>query len=196
MGRLPSVSEELPELLQRAVGGDSAAADEFVRRYGAPVRAVIHLRVGPELRQRVDTDDLFQSTMNVALNSLQGLSYRGENALVGWLRAIAERRVKMAVRHHRAERRDVRRGVRLETGKSLPGAVTGPPDRAARQEEAERIREAVRGLKPMDREAIELRSFEGLTFREMADRLGLSGVHAARQRFERALKRLGRELDT
>jgi RNA polymerase sigma factor (sigma-70 family) len=189
------VSEGFSEVLRRAAKGDATAADEFVRRFEEPVRTAIHVRLGPELRARIDTDDLFQSTMSVALSGLDKLDYRGERALLGWLLTIAERKVRMAARHHRADKRDVRRGVRIRTTYPIPGSLTGPLERTARGEEAERIRAAVGQLKKADREAIELRTFEGLSFPEMARRLRLSGEHAARQRFERALARLAKVLD-
>ena len=47
-------------LLGKAASGDRTEAGELVRRYEGTGKAAIHRRLGPEIRGRVDTEDIFQ----------------------------------------------------------------------------------------------------------------------------------------
>ena len=59
---------------------------------------------------------------------------------------------------------------------------------------AERVREAVAVLPEDQREAVRYRVVDGMTYREVADAIGVTEV-TARQRVSRALKKLAAELD-
>jgi len=186
----------LRELVRRAQAGDRDAAGELLSRYGGRVRAAIRCRLGPDLRQRVDTDDILQSALAVSLEDLQGLRYEGEKALVHWLTAVAERRLISAARRHRADRRDVGRESPLRPAELPPGELTSPTQGAVRGEVRESVREAVSRLPPQERRVVELRSYEGLTFEEIATQLGLADRHSARERFRSALRKMGDLLDS
>lgn len=183
--------EELGELLRRVAAGDRAATNELAARYEAPVRNAIHRRLGASLRVRVDTDDLFQSTIFAAVQELPHFEFVNEKAFLGWLTTIAEWRVRKAARHHRAGKRDVRQERPLGEVHDVAGAGTTPTQGAVRREIADSVRRAVTHLEPPDRRIVELHSFEGLGFREVAERLGLADKDAARYRFQRALKSIG-----
>ena len=184
----------LAEVVRAAAHGDRAAADELVRRFSGPVREAIHRRVGAGLRGRVDTEDLLQSTLHVAVRDLPGVEFQGERAFLSWLLTVADRRIRMAARYHRAERRDVRAEQPLPTSPGTPEAQTTPSEGAARSEEHERLRAAVALLDEPDRTVVALRAFEGLAFPEIARRTGLPDEHAARHRYLVALRDMGRRL--
>lgn len=186
---------EIERLIRQASSGDREAADVLARRYEGPLREWIHRRLGPELRAQADTEDLLQSTIVAALDDLPGLSFRGEDAFVAWLAAVAERRILMKARHHRARKRDVRRQRPMEAAAGVPGDFTSPTQGAVRRELAEGIERALKELPPRERRVVELHSFQGRGFDEVAQELGLSGKSAAYRIFERALKNLGRLLD-
>jgi RNA polymerase sigma-70 factor (ECF subfamily) len=182
---------EIEDLLRRVTAGDREAAGEIARRYERPIRLAIRRRLGPELRARVDTDDIFQSTIAAALEDVPDLSFRGEGAFVAWLAAVAERRILMKVRHHRARKRDHRRDRPLEAAEGVPGCGTSPTRGAVRGEVTEGIRKAVARLPEGERRVVELHSVEGLSFQEVSDLLGLSGKFQAHRIFQRALKKIG-----
>jgi RNA polymerase sigma-70 factor (ECF subfamily) len=182
---------ELQNLVRRAATGDRAAADEFVRAVEEPVRAAIRRRLGDDLRRRIDTDDVFQATMVSALGRLDGLDFRGERELVGWLARIAEHQIVDAARRERRGRRDVAREERLGTHAPIPSGATSPTARAVRGEAAASVRAAVARLPEDDRRIVEMRSFEGRSFEEIARALGLEDRHVARRRFQAALHRMG-----
>jgi len=186
----------LGELVRRAQNGDREAAGELIRRYEGRVRASIRSRLGRDLRHRVDTDDIFQSTIAASLDGFEGLRFEGEDALIAWLTTVAERRLLSAARRHRADKRDVGRESPLQAADAIPGGRTSPTQGVVRGETRESVNEAVRRLPPEERQVVELRSYEGLTFEEIARRLGLSDRHAARERFRSALRKMGDHLDS
>jgi RNA polymerase sigma-70 factor (ECF subfamily) len=179
------------DLVRRAGAGDRSAADSLVREVAGPVRAAIRRRLGDGVRRRVDTDDVFQSTMVVALARLDGLEFRGEKELVGWFAQIAEHQVVDAARRERRERRDVAREERLGTHPAIPAGETSPTGRVVRDETALGVRAAVALLSDDERRIVELRSYEGRSFDEIARVLGLADRHVARRRFRAALDRMG-----
>lgn len=186
----------LENLVRRAQAGDREAAGELLSRYEGRVRASIRRRLGPDLRQRVDTDDIFQSTIAASLDGLEGFRYEGEQALIAWLTAVAERRLISVARRHRAEKRDVGRESPLRAAEAIPGERTSPTQGVVRGEARESVKQAVSRLPQQQRRVVEMRSFEGLTFREIAERLELSDRHAARDLFRAALKKMGDLLDS
>jgi len=184
--------DELAPLIDRAAAGDRDAAGEVAERYRERVRRAIHHRLGPALRRRLDTEDLVQSTFAVALRDLRQLDYENERAFVGWLQAIAERRILMAVRKHRAEKRDLRRDRAIEAAAGVELDATTPTRAARRAETKTAMRDAVALLPESERRVVELHSFEGKSFAEVAEILGLADKNAAYHLFRKALKQMSR----
>ena len=77
---------------------------------------------------------------------------------------------------------------------AMARTATTPSRAAARNEEAALLRLALDLLDPDDRTVLELRQYEELSFAAIGERLGLL-ENAARMRFQRALGRLGEELE-
>jgi RNA polymerase sigma factor (sigma-70 family) len=73
-------------------------------------------------------------------------------------------------------------------------SVTEPPSRADDDEQRQWLRLAVELLDPDDRHAIRGRDWDGLSFPELGERLGI-GEEAARERYQRALPKLAKKLD-
>src|SRR5207245_4465942 len=117
-----------------------------------------------------------------------------------WLRQLACDRVLMVHRSHlRAARRAIQREVDLPEQSSLVLArqllapSTTPTRRLARDELVRRVREAVARLTETDREVLLMRTFEGLSFEEVAYVLQIDPA-AARKRHGRAILRLHKAL--
>jgi len=179
--------DELESLVRRAAQGDREAQDALVRRVAQPGRDIVHRRIPNDLRRRIDTDDVFQSTVSVALAELGRCEYRGEKHFLGWLAAVAERQVVNAARRHRAGNRDVAREDGRGVRSSIPGAATEPPLRAVRRETEARVREAMAALPDDERTVLDLRTEQRLSFPEVAERMGLTDKHAARRLYLRAM---------
>ena len=183
------------DLVDRASAGDEAAARELAGRYERQLRSTIHSGIGRDLRPRVGTSDVLQSTMLAALSQLDRFEFRGEPAFLSWLNAIAERKLLMAARYHSARKRDVRRErVQVEEPPQAAG-IPSPSQSAVHAEFTQLIQNAVLRLPPLEQRVVRLHTFEGRSFARVAEELGLSGHARARYLFQRALKLLGRMLD-
>jgi len=187
---------KLEDLLRDVVAGDRDAAEELARRYERRVRGVVSRRLGQDLRRRLDTEDILQSTIVTALKDLPGVTYKGEKAFLAWLSTVAERQLLMNARHHHAKKRDSRRERPIDAAWGLPGDRTSPTKGAVRNEVSEDLKSAIAQLPERERQVVELHSFGEMRFEDIADRLGLSGKSAAHRVFENALKRMGDILDS
>jgi RNA polymerase sigma-70 factor (ECF subfamily) len=193
--------KSLDALLARAREGDSAAVNELFQRYYQPLRRMVELRLDDRLRGRVDPSDIVQEAQLEVFTRLS--DYLANPALPFhlWLRLEVGKHLMLVYRRHiGTQMRDVRREVPL-TGPPTPGASSlalaealidsrpSPGDDAMRAEQCTRIRQALEGLDPIDREVLTLRHFELLSREETAQLLGISAAAAAK-RYVRALERM------
>ena len=183
--------DELESLLRRAVAGNREAAGEVLQHFEGPLRASIQRLLGQELRRRVDAEDVYQSTVALALRDLDRVEFKGERALLGWLRTIAEHRIGEVARRHRAAKRDVRKERPLKAAGQPPSERTSPTQGAARGEVRGRLEAAVAALPDRERCVVELHTYEGLSFQEVAETMGLKGKSSARHLFQNALHKMG-----
>jgi RNA polymerase sigma-70 factor (ECF subfamily) len=188
------------QLLQRVDGGDLEAFELLFARHRAYLRKVVELRLGGQLRGRLDASDVVQEAQMEAFRRLPDYLARRPMAFRLWLRKTAQERLLMAERFHLgAARRAVGREVPLPDGNSslpagdLPAAGPTPGQQLEFRERESRVRAAVGRLSDNDREIIALRNSDGLSNREAAEILGIDPA-AASQRYGRALLRLRAEL--
>lgn len=193
-------SEDL-RLVERARGGDAAAAGEVLVRHRARLRRMVEARLDRRVRGRVDPSDVLQDGFADAVAKFPGYLAAPKLPLFLWLRLIVgERLAKIHRDHLGAQIRDAGREVSLYRGPMpaassaalaahLLGKETSPTQAAVRAERLLRLQEALNALDPLDREILSLRHFEELTHAEAATVLDI-GEAAAAKRYVRALKRL------
>jgi RNA polymerase sigma-70 factor (ECF subfamily) len=169
------------------------------------LRRMVEIRMDGRLRGRVDPSDILQEAYIEFARSLPGFLRKPDIPMFLWLRHITAVRLKVAHRTHLGTRmRDARREVgaralRLPNASSdylasqLLGRMSSPSQAAARAELQTRVRDALDGLAPLDREVLCLRHFEQLSNSEASQVLGISET-AASNRYIRALKRIARTL--
>jgi RNA polymerase sigma factor (sigma-70 family) len=193
----PGVPDDDPRhLVERSAAGDRDAMDALVLRYGPGVRAALHASLAPDVRARVDTDDLFQSTMTAALADLRSFRWEGEPAFRAWLLTVARNEARMAGRFQRRQSRAPKREEGApDAAEGVAADRTTPSVAAVRGETSRRVEDAVASLPEDERRVVDLHSQKGLSFGETARILGLADEDAARYVFRRALKRLGEILD-
>jgi RNA polymerase sigma-70 factor (ECF subfamily) len=189
-------SEEIEDLVRRSVAGDPLAAGTLARRYEGAVRRAISRELGPSLRRLADTDDLLQSTLLAAFEGLSGFTYRGERALLAWLKSIASQRIRLSARLHHRQKRDLDRDVPLDAVGEPVADQTSPGDRAARNELTDWIRREMEHLPPKEREVVDLHTFRGMSFQEVARAMGLPGKRSAHHIFHRALDRMAGTIES
>ncbi len=195
---IPPSSHPTAGLLQAAQSGDSGAFDRLFARLAPRLRWYVGMRLGAQLRQSVEADDVLQETFSAAWRGLGGFEDRGPGSLLRWFFALAENRLKSMASASRAQRRDRRRTV---AGGPADAALaleadprTGPCTRAERVELRLRIASAMHELAPDERAAILGRVIDGRPLADLAVELGRS-ESAVRRLVAKAAAKLGRMLD-
>jgi RNA polymerase sigma-70 factor (ECF subfamily) len=172
------------ELVALAKGGDETALNRLYRAYAERVRWMVRFRMGRQLRSKLESMDLVQEVLIHALGGLADFTYKDEGDFVRWLSKIAENELQGSLRSLHAEKRNIRREVRLDhsertTGGGFPGTLgpveaTTPSVIMSRKEDLGRLEKAMDQLKPRYREAIILTKIQGLSYEEIGERLDMS----------------------
>jgi RNA polymerase sigma-70 factor (ECF subfamily) len=188
-------------LVERARGGDDAAAGEALVKHRARLRRMVEARLDQRIRGRVDPSDVLQDGFVDVIAKLPAYLADPKISLFLWLRlVVGERLTKIHRDHLGAQMRNAGLEVSLYRGPMpaassaalaahLLGKVTSPTQAAVRAERLLKLQEALNALDPLDREILSLRHFEELTHVEAARVLDI-GEAAAAKRYIRALKRL------
>lgn len=176
--------QKTQELVALAKDGDESALNQLYRVYAERVRWMVRLRMGRELRSKLESMDLVQDTLIHALSGLDDFTYKDEGDFVRWLSKIAENELRGNLRRLHAEKRDVRKELRLDnygptTGDGFlvtlgPIEATTPSVIMSRKEDLAKLEKAMDELKPEYREAIILTKIEGLSYEKVATRLDKS----------------------
>ncbi len=171
------------ELVRSALDGDRRAVEVLVERHH-PV--VFRFLLG-FLKDEDRAADVTQDTFIKALERLS--AFRGDSAFRTWLLAIARNEALGSLRS--AGRR---REGGLQDAEELPDRGLPPDASAVQGDELRRVREAVARLPEKQRLSVELRLFEGLSFREVAEATG-STEGAARVNYHYGIGRIREWLD-
>lgn len=154
--------------------------------------SVIYLRMGPNLRVRMDPEDILQEVAIEAVNSWRTL--QDEQNAGAWLVTLARRKVARIVRDQLGvAARDPRREHAIPTEFPLADRGAGPVTQADRKDRLSLLEQAMERLSPDHREVILLMKIEGLPGKEVAERMGRT-ENATHLLLSRALKRLAEEL--
>jgi len=160
---------------------------------------MVRLRMGKELRRRLDSMDVVQDALLHALGGIEDFTYENEGDFVRWLAKIAENVLRDNWERLHAEKRDIRKEVSLGNGGRtadgrLPGvpepfATTTPSAIMSRKEDLDKLEKAIDTLKAEYREVIVLTKIEGIGYQEIGNRLGKSS-EAIRKLVSRAMTAL------
>jgi RNA polymerase sigma-70 factor (ECF subfamily) len=187
------------QLVALAKGGDESALDQLCRVYAERVRWMVRLRMGKELRRKLDSIDVVQDVLIHVLGGLTDFTYENEGDFVRWLSRIAENALRDNRDRFHAGKRDIRKEVPLGNGgrvtgnrpSGVPGPVvtTTPSVIVSRKEDLAKLEKAIDALKPEYKEIIILTKIEGLDYQQIADRAGKSS-EAVRKLASRAMTAL------
>jgi RNA polymerase sigma-70 factor, ECF subfamily len=172
---LPVVSLGISrELLDQAKAGSPEALNRLYERCAGRLLAFIRLRLGRDLRSRLESRDILQATLLKSLDHLSDLKADESRSLMAWLARIAEHEIRDCADFHHRQRRDAAREMPLNDEAPLPALTRSALSRVILDEQAERLEDALESLSPAHREVILLRKFEELSFADIAKRLGKS----------------------
>jgi len=187
-------------LVRRAQEGNKEALEFLFSRYLPRVKRIVSLKMGYDLRNLFENDDIVQDAMLQAFRSLP--SYRGgSNAgFLSWISRCVENRIVDAIRKQTARKRCPHVNSRAVSVKL--GSLSGIPDmkqmRPSQICQAKELRgkidEAFASLSEHFREVLTLRLLCGMSYREIAQELGFASEGSARSVVSRALLRFRRLL--
>lgn len=161
-------------------------------RYRERLLSVIYLRMGPELRARMDPEDVLQEVAIEAINSWHTLD--DVNNVGAWLVVLARRKVARILRDQvGVAARDPRRERAIKTDLPVADRRSGPVTAADRKDRLALLEQALARLSEPHREVIVLSRIEGLSAKRIGERLGRS-ENAVHLLLGRALRRLAQEL--
>ena len=136
--------------------------------------------------------DLLAETFAQAVASQHRFRLGGDP--VGWLYGIAKKQLALFYRRGRIEQAALKR-LGIEREPASPEVLAEVARRAGLDELRGELQAAMAGLSASTRDAVRLRVLEELSYRDLADRLGIS-EGAARVRVSRGLAALAGALDT
>jgi RNA polymerase sigma-70 factor (ECF subfamily) len=182
------LSDSTLDVLERAQEGDEMAAKILIERALPPVRRWAHGRLPRYARSDADTEDVVQDAFLRTLRRIKRFQHRTVGGLQAYLRQAVVNRVRDLIRG--SKRHGITVGLEPEPHDWMPS----PLEAAIMHQQLDRFLEALRRLRPADRQVIVWRIELGYTAEEIAIRLGKSKA-AAGMTVTRAMTRLAKELN-
>jgi RNA polymerase sigma-70 factor, ECF subfamily len=186
-------------MLHEARAGDAAMLGPLLEQYRHYLALLARVQIGHRLQGKVDEMDLVQEVFLEAHRHFPQFKGTTEGQFIAWLRQILASLLANLLRRYLGTRR---RDVRLEQEmtdaidrsshaleRSLIAPDSSPSQQAAQREQSVVLADALNELPENYREVIVLRHLEGLTFPEIAERMGKS-VTSVQKLWLRGLARL------
>lgn len=193
---------DVERMIEAARAGDAAALGRLLELHRNYLRLLARIEIGRRLQGKLDASDLVQEVFLDAHRYFPAFRGAAENQFVRWLREILAGNLANHVRRYfGTQARDVRleQELTLDLEQSSHGlglvAVdphSSPSQQAIREEQSVLVAEAMARLPADYQSVIFLRHVEGLTFPQIAARMGRSEDSVAKL-WLRGLTRLRRE---
>jgi len=171
-----SDGSDIPGFLRRIANGDQDAARELLTRYEVEVRLVVRRQLPRLLRSRFDSLDFLQSVWGSFFRRVKAgpSEFEDSRHLVAFLARAAKNKVIDEYRRAGSQKGDMHREEPLWTdgdrARDLPAVADTASQVFAANEAFGRLRE----LLPEDRHRLLELKAEGLSSREIGERLGIS----------------------
>jgi RNA polymerase sigma factor (sigma-70 family) len=167
-----------PQVVSRFAAGDEDAVRTLYREYGRLVFAVAYKVLGDRELAEEATQQAFLQAWRASA------SFEASKELGPWLATIARR---AAIDIHRREARHAHSALE-DADPATPGLVSLPPS-VDRVYDVWQVRQALRELSPDEANLVKLQHMEGLTHRQIAERLNIP-VGTVKSRSFRVHRRL------
>lgn len=178
---------------------EPATLGSLLESFRPRLQRMVSLRLDPRVRRRMDSSDILQEAFVEVTRRLGEYETDAGLSFFVWVRLVTgQKLVDLHRQHLGAEKRDVRREVfpaapmpasSISLARAISDHSPTPSQQLVREEQQERLRAALDGMKESDREILMLRHFEHLSNEECAEVLGVT-PSGAKLRHMRAAKRL------
>ncbi len=178
-------------LVEQVKAGDQEAFRRLFLKYRRRLAVLIHYKLSPEMRGRMEVDDILQEIWLRACRDIAQFTYRSPGSFLRWLESIAGHVIIDAARYQGRERRageEVR--FRSESNPLGPEpADSRTPSRLLREKEnIQALLQRLNALPEDYRQVILWAKIEGISTPEIAARMGKTREAVALLLY-RALKR-------
>lgn len=169
---------DVPAFLARIQAGDEGAARELLARYESEVRLVVRRQLPRLLRSRFDSLDFLQSVWGSFFRRIRSTNgsaeFEDSRHLVAFLARAAKNKVIDEYRRAASQKQDMHREEPLWGDSGRPKEVAAAIDTPSQVAEAREVFGRLRELMPEDRRHILELKAEGLSSRDIGQRLGIS----------------------
>ena len=199
------MKDELPdqeEIIEQLKAGREEALADLFSLVRERLKRIVEFRLDYRLGGRVSQSDVVQDTYVRAAQRIDSFLAKPDMPFFVWLRLEASQRLVEIHRFHfGADKRDVRREVKLTKPENNNGAtsmqlaahivaqMTSASKLFQKAQQIEALEKTLSGMNDLDREVIAMRHFEELSNVETAKILDITPA-AASKRYLRALTRL------
>ncbi|MCA8949805.1 MAG: sigma-70 family RNA polymerase sigma factor [Planctomycetes bacterium] len=185
---------DLARAIRGVRNGDRREFAALAERYYPRVREIVQRQLRLDFRRKhawmqaaFSTGDVVQNVFLRVLDNLKDVRSTEEEAFLGYLAAAVKHNLLDALRHHRAERRDVRRDKKSESAE-LEAMAKAAPDRspsvdAALREYVGALETVLESLSEKQRAIWEMRTRGACSWADIAAAHGYSSADVARQAF-------------
>ena len=169
-------------LLERYRAGDSSAISSLIERYSNRVRDYIRMMV----KDADVADDIFQDTFIKAVRVIDEGRYTDSGKFLPWILRIAHNQVIDYFRSQKQNRQVNESNSGYDVLGTLRFAEHNVEDRLVAEQIEADVRALVDALPEEQREVVQMRYFDGLSFKEIAEQTGIS-INTALGRMRYAL---------
>jgi RNA polymerase sigma-70 factor (ECF subfamily) len=185
--------EDLSDFLRRIQSGDEGAARELLQRYESEVRLVVRRQLPRLLRSRFDSLDFLQSVWGSFFRRMRQspTDFEDSRHLVAFLARAAKNKVIDEYRRSASRKHDMHREEPLwgdgRRAREVADSMDSPSEIAQAHEAYGRLQELV----PEEKRSILQMKAEGLSSKDIGERLGIS-----ERTVQRVLEDLRRRVET
>jgi RNA polymerase sigma-70 factor (ECF subfamily) len=197
----PGEPAEVEKWIVEAQGGNREALGRLLELCRHYLMLVANQELTPAIWSKVDPSDIVQDTLLEAGRDFPHFHGQSEEELLAWLHGILRNHVADAYRRFQTEKRQLCREVSLDDSdnrgllQDAAATIETPSMHAQARERDERLEKAMQQLPEHYRQVLCLHTTEGLTFAQIADKLG-STADAVRKLWGRAVEELAKLLES
>jgi len=179
-----SASGKTQELVILAKEGDESALERLYRLYGERVRWMVRLNMKKSLRTRLESMDIVQEVFIHAFRGLGDFTYTNDGDFVRWLTKSAQNSLRDNIDKLHAAKRDIRKELHFSSHHSTTSGgfrnvqynldATTPSVIVSKREDLVKLEKAMDSLKPEYKDIIVMSKIEGLSYKEIGNKLGKS----------------------